>query len=77
VGTGTLTFTPATNQNGVANLTVAFRDNGGTANGGVDISPAQTFPIFVNALADDPTITGLPASITTGKVERAQLRLSL
>ena len=33
---GTLTFTPATDANGTATITVEVQDNGGTANGGVD-----------------------------------------
>jgi hypothetical protein len=66
-GNGNLSFTTATNASGTAFITVAFRDNGGTANGGVDTSPAQTFTISINAIPDNPTITGLPAVITTGK----------
>ena len=33
---GTLTFTPAANKNGVANITLYVQDDGGTANGGDD-----------------------------------------
>ena len=36
--TGTLTYTPATNANGSATVSVKLHDNGGTANGGVDTS---------------------------------------
>ncbi|MCB1601903.1 MAG: GDP-mannose 4,6-dehydratase, partial [Xanthomonadales bacterium] len=43
--TGTLTFTPAADANGSATITLALMDNGGTANGGVDTSAAQTFVI--------------------------------
>ena len=46
--TGTLTYTPASNGNGSATVTVMLQDNGGTANGGVDTSAAQTFTITVN-----------------------------
>src|SRR5437899_6711712 len=34
--TGALTFSPLTNQFGSATITVVLKDNGGTANGGVD-----------------------------------------
>ena len=40
---GTLTYTPTANANGSATVTVQLRDNGGTAGGGIDTSPAQTF----------------------------------
>ncbi|MGZ5433727.1 MAG: tandem-95 repeat protein, partial [Thermoanaerobaculia bacterium] len=39
---GTLTFTPAPGQDGIATVTVQIHDDGGTANGGVDTSAAQT-----------------------------------
>ncbi len=45
--TGTLTYTPAANANGSATVTVQIHDDGGTANGGVDTSAAQTFTISV------------------------------
>jgi hypothetical protein len=45
---GTLTFTPAPNVAGTAQITIRLRDNGGTANGGVDVSPTQTFTITVS-----------------------------
>src|SRR5262249_2487875 len=34
--TGTLTYTPAANANGSATITINLKDDGGTANGGVD-----------------------------------------
>lgn len=52
---GTLTFTPAANAFGTANVTVVLHDNGGTANGGVDASAAQTFAIVVTPVNDAPT----------------------
>ena len=58
--TGTLTYTPAANQNGVANLSIRLQDNGGTANGGVDTSSAQAFTITVTAVNDPPV--ALPKS---------------
>src|SRR5438128_9204571 len=45
--TGTLTYTPAANANGSTTVTVSLKDNGGTANGGVDTSTLQTFSINV------------------------------
>ncbi len=48
-GSGTLTFTPATNGNGQATVTVVAQDNGGTANGGIDTSGPQTFIISIGA----------------------------
>jgi VCBS repeat-containing protein len=47
--TGVLTFTPAAGQSGNATVQVKLRDNGGTANGGFDESPVQSFTISVTA----------------------------
>src|SRR5213078_1198843 len=47
--TGTLTYTPANNVAGTAQITVNLKDNGGTANGGVDTSANQTFNITVTS----------------------------
>jgi uncharacterized delta-60 repeat protein len=47
---GTLTFTPAPATNGSATLTIRIKDNGGTANGGVDSSATQTLVITVTEL---------------------------
>jgi hypothetical protein len=44
---GTLTFTPAGNVSGSAIISVVAIDDGGTANGGVDISDLQTLTINV------------------------------
>ncbi len=51
---GTLTYTAATNANGTAAVTVRAKDNGGTTNGGVDASAAQTFTITVSPVNDAP-----------------------
>ena len=64
--TGQLSFTPAADASGVANLTVVLRDNGGTANGGVDASAAQSFSISVVAINDAPVIS-LPAALGTNE----------
>ncbi len=44
---GTLTYTPNGSQ-GEAVITVILRDDGGTANGGKDTSPPQTFTLTLN-----------------------------
>ena len=54
---GTLTFTPAADANGSATVTIQVQDNGGTLNGGVDTSVAQTFTISVTAVNDPPSFT--------------------
>ncbi len=51
---GNLSYTPAANANGSATVTVFLKDNGGTANGGVDTSASQIFTITVNAVNDAP-----------------------
>ena len=51
---GTLTYTPAANVFGVANIHVFLRDNGGTANGGADTSGEVIFRIAVNS---PPTVS--------------------
>ena len=52
--TGTLSYTPAANATGSANITVTVHDNGGTANGGVD-TKTVTFKIIVNVQVLAPT----------------------
>jgi hypothetical protein len=61
--TGTLTYTPAANANGSATVSLVIKDNGGTANGGVDTSPGQTFIININAVNDAPAADA--QSVTT------------
>jgi len=62
--TGTLTYTTALNANGSATVTVVLQDNGGTDNGGVDVSAPQTFTITVTAVNDPPSFTkGLDQSV--------------
>jgi VCBS repeat-containing protein len=51
---GTLTYTPAANTHGTANVSVRLQDNGGTANGGVDTSSEVIFAIVVNS---PPTVS--------------------
>ena len=57
---GLLKFTPAANANGTAYATFTFqvRDNGGTANGGVDLDPSpKTITINVTAVNNPPVGT--------------------
>ncbi|HEX8409197.1 MAG TPA: tandem-95 repeat protein [Thermoanaerobaculia bacterium] len=54
---GVLTFTPSTNANGSAIVTVFLTDDGGTANGGDDTSSTVTFTLNVNAVNDAPSFT--------------------
>lgn len=51
---GNLSWTLAADANGAATVTVVLADDGGTASGGADTSPAQTFTITVN---DSPSFT--------------------
>ena len=60
---GQLTYTPATNANGLAIITLELMDNGGTANGGDDTSPTQQFLIDVQAVNDEPSFTAGPNEI--------------
>jgi hypothetical protein len=61
--TGALTYTPAANANGAATITIRLADDGGTANGGVDTSPAQNFTVTVNPINDPPAANA--QSVTT------------
>ena len=54
---GTLTFKPAAGANGSATVTVRAVDDGGTANGGNDTSPPQSFTISITAINDPPVFT--------------------
>ncbi|MBU1187519.1 MAG: tandem-95 repeat protein [Gammaproteobacteria bacterium] len=54
---GTLSFTPAAGQTGSANVSLALMDDGGTANGGVDTSPPQSFTITIVPVNSAPSFT--------------------
>ncbi|MBA3709901.1 MAG: Ig-like domain-containing protein, partial [Planctomycetes bacterium] len=56
---GVLTYTSAADANGIATITVTAVDSGGTANGGLDTSAAQTFTITITAVNDAPTLTAI------------------
>jgi hypothetical protein len=47
--TGTLSYTPAPHTYGLAHVSAVLKDDGGTANGGIDTSAAQGFTLTVNA----------------------------
>ena len=58
--TGTLTYTPAPDKFGVANITVTIDDHGGTNN-----LTTRTFKVMVNSINDPPTLNAIsdPAPI--------------
>jgi VCBS repeat-containing protein len=67
INAGNLVFTPAANASGAgyASFTFQVQDNGGTANGGVDLDQSpNTLTINVSALNDAPTNT-MPAPQAT------------
>ena len=66
INAGKLMFTPAANANGTAYATFTFQvqDNGGTANGGVDLDQsANTITINVTSVNDAPA--GTNNTVTT------------
>ncbi|MBL1264479.1 tandem-95 repeat protein [Methylomicrobium sp. RS1] len=65
---GTLTFTPAADQNGVAHISLHVHDDGGTANGGDDTSDTANFTITVNAVNDPPQVEAPGPYTATGNV---------
>lgn len=73
LNTGNLTFEPAENANGYANIYVYIEDDGGTDNGGVDRSPTKTARITVRKVNDAPsfdivqTLIELPKTDTLPK----------
>jgi len=60
---GTLSFTPAANEHGSATVTVRLLDDGGTADGGAEASPAQTFRLTVDAVNDRPTARSIEVDV--------------
>ncbi len=57
---GTLTYTLANNASGVATFRVQVQDSGGTANGGLDTSAAQTFTLTVGFVNQPPSFSASP-----------------
>jgi len=63
--TGTLTYTPAANQNGTALITVVLQDSGSNVAPNSNTSPPQQFTITVNAVNDPPSSP--PAELHAGR----------
>ncbi|MGI6458005.1 MAG: PKD domain-containing protein [bacterium] len=57
---GTLTYTPAADAHGSSTVTVQALDDGGTANGGKDTSPAATCTITITPVNDAPSFDVIP-----------------
>lgn len=60
---GRLTFAPAEDAFGRAVVSVVLQDNGGTAFGGEDSSPMQTFSILIAPVNDQPSFKAGPDQI--------------
>ena len=61
---GTLSFVPNTNVSGTASISIELMDNGGTANGGDDLSPPQSFTITITTAGEIDVTRG--ASVPDG-----------
>ncbi len=57
--TGELSFTPAADANGISTVDVVLKDNGGTANGGIDSTAHVTFTITISAVNDAPSFSNI------------------
>jgi hypothetical protein len=57
---GALSYTPAAGATGTATITLVLHDDGGTADGGVDTSAAQTFTITVQSVNHPPSFVKGP-----------------
>jgi hypothetical protein len=57
---GTLVFRTAPDVSGTTRVSVQLRDNGGSAYGGSDTSPVQTFSLEILAVNDPPTFLNGP-----------------
>ena len=66
---GTLAYTSAPDASGTATVTVRAKDDGGTANGGVDTSAAQTFTIAISPVNDPPL--AVPDAVTAAEDDPA------
>ncbi|MCA8944878.1 MAG: hypothetical protein KDB29_01495, partial [Planctomycetes bacterium] len=65
---GTLTYTPGVDSNGTCTFDVTVTDDGGTASGGLNVSPPQLFTIDVSSVNDPPTLTAV-ALISGGPID--------
>jgi hypothetical protein len=63
-GTGLLDIVPLKDKNGEAIITITLKDDGGTANGGVD-TKVITFKITVTPVNDPPTVKPIPDQVVT------------
>jgi hypothetical protein len=72
--TGSLNYTPVTNANGIAEITVLVTDDGGTSNGGID-STQIVFSVEVIAVNDEPLIDNIsnPSAIPEDSDEQTIL----
>ena len=70
---GTLTFTPAPDENGIATITVHAVDNGGSLNGGSDSGPGVPFTITVQPVNDPPTCANVGMATSQGAALTGQL----
>ncbi|MCG8476341.1 MAG: cadherin-like domain-containing protein, partial [Cytophagales bacterium] len=61
---GTLSFRPASDANGTSSVSVVLRDNGGTANGGIDFSEEKTLVIEIRNVNDPPDFVLNPSEIS-------------
>ncbi len=66
IAAGKLMFAPAANGSGVnyANFTFQVRDNGGTANGGIDLDPAVDVIMVNVTAANNPPADTTPPTVT-------------
>ena len=73
---GTLTYRPADDAHGTATIGIRVLDNGGTANGGDDNSPSQSFTVTVDSVNDVPsfTETAVPGEANPTSAEDAPLQ---
>ncbi|HEY2415962.1 MAG TPA: Ig-like domain-containing protein [Pirellulaceae bacterium] len=63
---GSLSYTPAADRFGTANITVTVKDNGGTANNGID-TITRTFAVVVSQVNDPPTIDAITNPTPVGQ----------
>ena len=64
---GTLSFTPAAEEEGIATVTVVAQDNGGVENGGVNVSPEATFIITITGANDPPVAVNDAYNVPEGQ----------
>ena len=74
----TLRFTPHPTAEGVANLRIRLKDNGGTENGGSDTSITQTFSITITQPAEpEPNSPPIVSDIIVETIESTPIEFSL